>query len=98
MGTGINSKVAQFVWIFNGIGSKFPSGVFSEKDKAFSWISKHRLTGVLTSYPIDVGVYDFSIHARSFMPERDDQKSPEFIGKFSSASLEHYHFENGGVC
>lgn len=87
-----------FIWVFNGSGSKFPSGVFAEKEQALAWVSKHQLSGVLTRYPLGVGVYDFAVETGMFRPTRDDQKSAEFIGKFSSASLEHYHCENGNFC
>ncbi len=29
----------------------------------------------------------------AFKPNRPDQKEARFIGRFTSASLEHYHYE-----
>jgi hypothetical protein len=49
----------------------------------------------LTKYPVGVGVYDMALEAGIFTPKRDEQRSAEFIGRFSSANLEHYHYENG---
>lgn len=80
-----------FVWVFNGSGS-FPSGVFTSRDLAETWIRKHGLKGTLTAYPLDTGVYDWVIEKSYFTPKREDQKTPEFIGQFSSAYQEHYHY------
>ena len=83
------------VWVFNGARSQFPAGVFSERALAEAWIKQYKLTGVLTAYPLDKGVYDEAVDNSWFKPQREDQRSPEFIGRFSSASQEHYHYENG---
>ena len=83
------------MWVFNGASATFPSGVFSSREKAEAWIQLHGLTGVLTRYPIDIGVYEWTIEVGAFKPKRDDQTTPQFIQRFSSASQEHYHYENG---
>lgn len=85
------------VWVFNARGKGFPGGVFTERAKAELWIATHRLSGVLTAYPLDEGCYDFAVrHAlvsqRALEKHQDDAS---FIGSFSSASLDHYHYENG---
>src|SRR5207249_882841 len=49
------------VWIFTGVKGYFPGGVFTERDVAESWISKNRLTGTLTLYPVNVGAYEWAI-------------------------------------
>jgi hypothetical protein len=85
----------EIVWIFTGPKAQFPSGVFKGRDTAEHWIEQHRLSGTLTAYPVDVGVYDWAVGAGCFVPKRDDQRAPEFIQRFSSASQEHYHYENG---
>jgi hypothetical protein len=85
----------QHVWIFNGANSQFPSGVFTSKELADIWIKKHGLTGVLTLYPIDNGTYDWAIEEGMFTPRKDHEFSPAFIGKFSSASQEHFHYFDG---
>jgi hypothetical protein len=82
------------VWVFNG-GGNFPSAVFSTRARAESWIAEHRLTGCLTKYPVDVGVYEWAIACGAFKPNRPDHSEPRFIGRFSSASLEHYHYTDG---
>ncbi|MDH5654797.1 MAG: hypothetical protein OEZ34_02745 [Spirochaetia bacterium] len=83
------------VWIFQGENGRFPSGVFSSKSKAEDWISEHGLSGILTKYVIDTGVYEWAVEKKYFNPQKDSEKSPEFIQSFSSASQEHFHYENG---
>jgi 3-isopropylmalate/(R)-2-methylmalate dehydratase small subunit len=85
------------IWVFNGERSSFPSGVFSTRDAAEAWIARHRLTGTLTRYPLDTGVYDWAVSRGHFRPAREHQRSPEFIARFSSASQDHEHFEHGRV-
>jgi hypothetical protein len=82
------------VWVFNGSG-RFPSAVFRALEDAEKWIAANRLTGTLTAYPLDTGAYDWAVSKGYFTPKRDDQKGPEFIGAFSSASQEHYHYTDG---
>jgi hypothetical protein len=84
------------VWVFNGgVKSTFSGGVFSKKELAEDWIKKNALTGTLTRYALDMGVYEWAISNGAFNPKRDNQKTPSFIGRFSSASQEHYHYEDG---
>jgi hypothetical protein len=83
------------VWIFNGSKAHFPSGAFALRDSAETWIKKHSLSGTLTRYPMDVSVYDWAVSKSYFKPSRDEHRSSEFIAQFSSASQEHYHYENG---
>jgi hypothetical protein len=82
------------VWLFNG-GGDFPAAVFSTRGKAEAWIAERRLSGVLTKYPVDVPVYEWAIANGAFKPKRPDQSEPQFIGRFSSASQEHYHYTDG---
>lgn len=83
------------VWIFNGDGARFPSGVFSSRAAAARWVLQHGLTGLLTEYPLDNGVYDWAVQEGFFGPKREEQRSPQFIGGFTSARQQHVHFENG---
>jgi hypothetical protein len=82
------------VWVFNGSGGQFPSAAFTMVEKADEWIAKHKLSGVLTWYPLDVGVYEWVIEKGHWQPKKDHQHTPEFIQKFSSGYC-HYHYENG---
>lgn len=83
------------VWVFNGDNSVFPGGVFSTKEVAEAWIKKYELSGVLTKYPIDEGVYDWALANDKFEIKKPEQTQATFIQAFSSASQEHYHYENG---
>jgi hypothetical protein len=87
------TQIMEKVWIFNGPRAQLPSVAFASKETAEKWIQQHRLSGTLTAYPIDVGVYDWAVAAEYFVPKRDEQCPPDFIQRFSSAS--HYHYENG---
>ena len=85
----------QTIWVFNGVNSRFASGAFDNIKKAEEWISHNRLTGVLTNYPINTGTYDWAIANTFFTPQKEEHTTPAFIGKFTSASQEHFHYENG---
>ena len=87
------AKIDRAVWIFNG-GSAFPSGVFTSRERAEEWIRRNRLAGTLTAYPLDMGAYDWAVSEGYFIPKRDDQKTSEFIARFSSAYQEHYHYKS----
>jgi hypothetical protein len=82
------------VWVFNGNNSTFPSAVFTTVEKANEWIAKHKLSGVLTWYPLDSGTYDWMIEKGHWQPKKDYQKTAEFIQRFHSG-LAHEHYENG---
>jgi len=83
------------VWVFNGARSNFPSAVFTVRELAEAWIAKHQLTGTLTRYPLDQGAFEWALERGYFKPKRSDQQTPEFIGRFSAANQEHYHYEDG---
>jgi hypothetical protein len=89
------SAVEPGVWVFNGDGGQFPSGVFTAVEIAEEWIAKHRLNGVLTWYPLDTGVYEWTIEKQCFLPRKDYQREPKFIQTFSSAHTGHYHYTDG---
>jgi hypothetical protein len=63
------------------------------------WIARHKLTGVLTAYPLDVGCLDWAVeNGRTGMsPDKLAQKlnDPSFVGSFSTAAQEHFHYEDG---
>jgi hypothetical protein len=83
------------IWVFNGAGSGFPSGVFSQRKIAEAWIKTRALSGTLTCYPVDTGVYDWALQSGFFRPKNEEQQTAAFIQIFSSASQEHFHYEDG---
>tara|TARA_B100001964_G_C13806321_1_gene411029 strand:+ start:143 stop:424 length:282 start_codon:yes stop_codon:yes gene_type:complete len=85
----------RFVWVFCGQETRFPSGVFEQKENATQWIGDNRLTGTLTAYPLGVAVYDWAISEGFFEVTKEKHKSPNFIQGFTSASMQHYHYKDG---
>src|SRR5262245_17764219 len=83
------------VWVFSGESSRFPSAIFRSREAAETWIRRHSVSGVLTAYPLDVGVYDWAVDNGFFTPKKDEQRSPIFVQRFSSAYQEHYHYDDG---
>ncbi|MEQ8573450.1 MAG: hypothetical protein RIB63_05280, partial [Fulvivirga sp.] len=87
------------VWVFNGAGGQFSGGIFEHLIEAENWISQNSLTGVLTEYPINIGVFDWAEQEDliNMRPEKLAEKKtdPNFIGSFTTASMNHYHYENG---
>ena len=83
------------VWVFMGDSAPHPCAIFSSKKDADKWITKNNVSGVLTQYPLNKSVYDWAREYGYFEPASDEQKSPRFIAKFSSAYAEHYHYEDG---
>lgn len=85
----------QAVWVFNGDNGRFPAAIFAERDLAEQWIIKHALSGVLTKYPINLSIHEWAMSEGFFRPTKPEHYSPSFIQRFSSASQEHYHYEEG---
>lgn len=84
------------VWVFqNALTGRFAGGVFTTRERAEDWIGKNRLSGVLTLYPVDVGVYEWAIEAGLFSPKKPHEEEPPFIGGFTTASQPHHHYEDG---
>ena len=85
----------RFVWVFNGETGLFPSAVFSERKLAEDWIREQKLSGTLTAYPVDISAYQWCLDNNYFKPTKESHSSPEFVANFSSASQEHYHYDQG---
>lgn len=85
----------EFVWVFHGVKGRFSSGVFSSLGSAENWIAKFKLSGILTQYPLDKGVYDWSVENGTFEIKKQAHQTPEFIQTFTCASQDHYHYEYG---
>ena len=85
------------VWVFNGSAGRaaFPGGVFRTQAAAEAWIAKHRLSGTLSWYPLDVGMYDLAVDKGWFQPKTPAHASARFIGGFSSEVPPHFHYEDG---
>ncbi len=79
------------MWVLN-CGGNFPTGIFDSKEKAEEIIKKYDLKGTLTKYPINTTVYDWTIENDYFKPKNELHYKADFIGSFSSAYQEHYHY------
>ncbi len=74
------------VWIFqNLLSGRFAGGAFSSRAEAERWIEKHALSGVLTLYPVHVGVYEWAIEKGLFTPKKPHESEAAFIGSFTTA-------------
>ncbi len=90
------------VWVFHGAKSGFPakaSAVFSSVEMAEYWIRNHGLSGTLSAFPLDEGMYDWAIrkNAISMKPDKLAEKLGDagFIVDCLPASIDHFHYENG---
>ena len=81
------------IWVFNGVQSPFPSGVFTTREIAESWIRYRALTGTLTEYPLDAGMYEYAIAKGIFSPKKE--ATALFIGKYTGGGIDHFHYEDG---
>jgi hypothetical protein len=91
----MSDQIHKYVWVFSGSKRHFPGGVFTTREIADVWVAKNRLTGTLTRYPADVGAYEWAIGNGMFRPRKRHESEAEFIGGFSDAGMEHYHYEDG---
>jgi hypothetical protein len=87
------------VWVFNSSNKGLPGGIFDNLSLAEKWIANNKLTGTLTKYPVNEGAFDWAIQNNmvNMKPEKLKVKAedPDFIGEFTSASMEHYHYQDG---
>lgn len=93
----VEQDEVDFIWVFNGAGAQFPCGIFQSRKCAEEHIRKYNMSGILTKYPIDRTVYEWAVNTNTFVPASRKQCSADFVQRFSSAHLEHYHYENGQV-
>jgi hypothetical protein len=88
-------KPHRTVWVFVAPGGAFPGGVFEELHDAEEWIANHALTGTLTRYPVGIGAYDWAVEEGAFTPKPTKVIDSTFIGRFTSATMNHHHYEGG---
>ena len=93
------TNIQKTIWVFNGARSQHSGGLFEDLEEAEKWIEQNKLTGMLTEYPINTGVFDWAIENNlvNMKAEKIEQKKNDsmFIGGFTTASMHHYHYENG---
>lgn len=84
-----------FLFVFHGEGAKFASGVYDSLEGAKRSIASHKMSGILTCYPVNETAYDYAVRNEFFQPKPTQSES--FVQRFTSASQEHYHFQNGEI-
>ncbi|WP_199509232.1 DUF7710 domain-containing protein [Nucisporomicrobium flavum] len=82
------------VWVFHGEDARFASGVFEDCDTALQWVDRHRLTGIVTEYPLGVGCYDLALAQGGFRPTKPHHGTPVHIAGFSPRGR-HIHVRDG---
>jgi hypothetical protein len=70
------------VWVFSGEGANLPAAVFTERDVAEAWILKHKVSGVLTEYPLNVCALDWAVERGYFKEKAERHRLPEFVQRF----------------
>ena len=88
-------KTTDWIWSFHGDGAMLCTAVFTDFEQADKWIREYKLSGVLTKMPVNQSIYHWATETGMFRPKSDLQQTPQFIQRFTSAYLEHYHYENG---
>jgi hypothetical protein len=77
-------------------GAQFPGGAFSSRERAEAWIAERRLSGMLTAYPLDEGAFDWALRVGAVTGRaRERGNESQFVGGFTSAVQEHYHYDDG---
>lgn len=82
------------VWVFAGRPSGGVGGVFSDLESAERWIEGHSLSGLLSEYPLDEGVFDWVSRTGRIEPAFAEAAPTGVIGSFRS-HLNHHHYEGG---
>jgi hypothetical protein len=85
---------SEYIYVFSGDRGTFPGGVFNSFALAEEWILRHRLSGLLTEYPVNVGVFDWAVSTGRIRRPQGAGFTADTIAGFSSY-LEHWHYENG---
>lgn len=84
----------EYVYVFVGEKAFIPAAIFSSFDDADQWIRKNKLNGSLNKMPLNISVYDWAIENDFFTPTKDYQKGSKFIQSFTSASMDHWHYDD----
>lgn len=83
------------VWIFHGESARFAAGVFRTEADALAWATKHRVSGIVTEYPVGDGCYDVAVDRGSFKPTKPHHGTSEHVAAFSPGWTRHVHLIDG---
>jgi hypothetical protein len=84
-----------WIWVFEGDGSTGCQALFTDKEKAEEYIAQYSLSGLLQKTPVNKSIYDWVVEQGWFTPKKEHHKTSTFVQTFTSAYLEHYHYEDG---
>jgi len=72
-------------------------GVFTSRALADEWIRRHRLSGVLTAYPLDEGCFEGAKRCGVLADAavRQLAKDSQLVGSFTTAVQDHFHYREG---
>lgn len=85
----------EIVWVFHGEGAMFAAGVFRSAEDGLRWAEQHRVTGILTEYPVGDGCYDIAVERGTLTPKRPHHGTPSHVAQFSPGWTRHIHIEDG---
>lgn len=85
----IPANRGSFVWVFQCKSAE--AGVFTEFRLAALWARQHKVSGLLTRFPLNQGIYDWAVE-NDYLTEKQIGHGREglYLGTFK-----HFHFENG---
>ena len=78
------------VWVFHGDQAGFAAGVFASQAQALARAARHKVTGILTEYPVGEGCYDFNMRQGRFRPSKPHHGTAAHVACFSP-NLGHVH-------
>jgi hypothetical protein len=93
IGTSGGGNPRPMIWIFHGDRARCAAGAFTTREAGLAWAAEHRVTGILTEYPIG-GAYDVAVTEGRFTPTRPHHGTPDHVAGFSPG-FEHVHLTDG---
>lgn len=86
-------KKEEFIWILQR--GQFPYAVFDDFDRACKWIEESKASGLMTGYPINQTALSWALDKGFFKAKKEEHDTIAYEETFTSASMPHYHFEDG---
>ncbi len=87
------------IWVFLGDGGNFPSAAFNDFKSIEKWVSDNKLTGMISALPMNQGFFDWAVENDAISMKEEKialkKKDSRFIATFTTASIDHWHYENG---
>ncbi|MEK7425556.1 MAG: hypothetical protein AAB131_17145 [Actinomycetota bacterium] len=83
------------VWVFHGDSARHAAAIFNTAEDGSRWIAQHRLSGILTEYPVGEGCYDIAVSEGHFRPTKPHHGTAAHIAGFSPGWTRHMHYLDG---